>query len=377
MSTGALKRYIAIIMTLVCVFAYVVFEPTSALAEGIRSDNELTENIEAINGIWANEPNSYSPLVGEMADDRDEAVKRFRRADGSYEMVAYADPVHYLVDGEWAAIDNTLKYDEEIGRFINTANDLVVELSSGISKDSPLYTISYNGETLTMINADIPGITDRDGVVSGIPAERERKSDLTDEERDELLRFPEELSSALSYYMEDGSKAGLEYKLSCKTLSEYITLFEKPEEAPVYTYTFTTTLKPRQEKNVVFFENEAGEVILYFSAPVMRDAKDNECESFEVELIFNEDGSYTYTLTPDEDWLMSGETVYPVVIDPDVNVNFRSNVQDTYISSSDVNGKYYSNDRIKLGASSTYRSLIHLVTSGLMAIAFIGFSGII
>ncbi len=362
MRTSNTKRLLAAALTLVCVFAYVVFEPTSMLAEGIRAENELSENIDAINSIWGSKPDPYSPLVGELADERDEDVKRLCRADGSDEMVAYADPVHYLVDGEWAAIDNTLKYDEETGRFVNTANDLVVELSSGISKDSPLYTISYNGETLTMINADIPGITDRDGVVSGIPAERERKSDLTDEECDRLLRFPEELSSALSYYMEDGSEAGLEYKLSCKTLSEYITLFEKPEEAPVYTYTFTTTLKPRQEENVVLFENETGEVVLYFSAPVMRDAKDNECESFEVELIFNEDGSYTYTLTPDEDWLMSGETVYPVVIDPDVNVNFRSNVQDTYISSSDVNGKYYSYDRIKLGASSTYRSLIQVTT---------------
>ena len=364
MNTLSFKRLLAVIMTLVCVFAYIVFEPTSALAEGIRKDNELTENIDTINSIWDNEPNSYSPLTGELTEGRDEAVKRFRRADGSYELVNYSDPVHYKVNGEWAAIDNTLIYDEETGRFVNTASDLVVELAAGISKDSPLYSISYNGETLTMINADLPGITDMESTVTGIPAERERKSDLTDEEHDELLRFPEELSSSVSYFADDGNEVGLEYKLSCKSLSEYITLFEKPEEAPVYTYTFTTTLKPRQEGNAVIFENETGEVVLYFSAPVMRDAKDNECFDFAVELIANEDGSYTYILTPDEAWLMSEETVYPVVIDPDVNVNFKNNVQNSYISSSNPDFAYGSNANtkysLKVGGSAGYRTLIRL-----------------
>lgn len=351
-------------MTLVCVFAYVVYEPASALADQIRSDNELTENIDTINSIWENEPNAYSPLVGELTEERDEDVKRFRRADGSYEIVAYSDPVHYMVNGEWAAIDNTLVYDAETGRFINTANDLIIELASGIEKDSPVYTISYNGETITMTGMTLPGITDREGTITGIPAERERKDELTDEEHDMLLRFPEELSSSLAYYTEDGNEIGFEYKLSGKSLYEYITLFERPEEAPAYTYTFTTTLSPRLEGNAVFFENEAGEVVLYFSAPVMRDAKDNECFEFEVAFEQNEDGSYTYTLMPDEAWLMSDETVYPVVIDPDVNVNFKNNVQNSYISSSNPDFAYGSNSNtkysLKVGGSAAYRTLIRL-----------------
>ena len=356
MSTGTFRRILAIVMTLVCVFAYVVFEPASALAENAREEKQLSENINEINSIWSQDGEKYSRLVGELADERDEAVKRFRREDGAIELVSYSSPVHYMKDGEWAAIDNTLKYDEKTGRFVNTANDFIVELGA----DEPVLNISYNGEMLTIAGVELPGITDSE--LTAIVSEREKKDDLTDEEKDDLLRFPEELSSALAYYTADGKEAGLEYKLSGKSLSEYITVAEKLETVPTYVYSFTTSLKPRIEENVVFFENEKGETVMYFSAPVMTDAKGNESFDFKVELVANEDGSYTYTLTPDEGFLMNEETVYPIVIDPDININYRNNVQDTYISSANPTTNFDYHDRLKLGATSTYRSLLQLTT---------------
>ena len=365
MSTGTFRRILAIVMTLVCVFAYVVFEPASALAENAREEKQLSENINEINSIWSQDGEKYSRLVGELADERDEAVKRFRREDGAIELVSYSSPVHYMKDGEWAAIDNTLKYDEKTGRFVNTANDFIVELGA----DEPVLNISYNGEMLTIAGVELPGITDSE--LTAIVSEREKKDDLTDEEKDDLLRFPEELSSALAYYTADGKEAGLEYKLSGKSLSEYITVAEKPETVPTYVYSFNTTLIPRIEENVVFFENEKGETVMYFSAPVMTDANGNECFDFTVELVANEDGSYTYSLTPDEAWLMSEETVYPVVIDPDVSTNFRSNVQNSYVSPDEPNFQYGSNSNtkysLKVGGSNEYRTLIKLDDLGTFA----------
>ena len=215
MSTGTFKRILAIVMTLVCFFAYVVFEPASALAKDAREKKQLTENIREINSIWSQDGNKYSRLVGELTNERDEDIKRFRREDGAIELISYSSPVHYMKNGEWAAIDNTLKYDEKTGRFVNTANDFIVEL--GV--DEPVLNVSYKGETLSIAAIELPGITDSE--LTAIVAEREKKEDLTDEEKDDLLRFPEELSSALAYYTADGKEAGLEYKLSGKSLSEY------------------------------------------------------------------------------------------------------------------------------------------------------------
>ncbi len=357
MNTGMIRRILAIVMTLVCVFAYVVFEPASAMAAGSRNERMLSENIETINGMWESDPNVYVPLVGELTDERDEAVKRFRREDGAIELVSYSSPVHYMKDGEWAAIDNTLKYDEKTGRFVNTANDFIVELA----EDEPVLNVSYNGETLSITAIELPGITDSE--LTAVVSEREKKDDLTDEEKDDLLRFPEELSSALAYYTADGNEAGLEYKLSGKSISEYITVSEKPETVPTYVYSFTTTLTPRMEENAVFFEDRNGETVMYFSAPVMADADGNESFDFAVDLVTNEDGSYTYSLTPDEAWLMSDETAYPVVIDPDINTPYRGTISDTFISGTNptTNYEYISGikwDRIKIGGSNRYRSLI-------------------
>ncbi len=344
-------------MTLVCFFAYVVFEPASALAENAREEKQLSENINEINSIWSQDGNKYSRLVGELTNERDEAVKRFRREDGAIELISYSSPVHYLKNGEWAAIDNTLKYDEKTGKFVNTANDFIVELGA----DEPVLNVSYKGETLSIAAIELPGIINSE--LSAVVAEREKKDDLADEEKDDLLRFPEELSSALAYYTADGKEAGLEYKLSGKSLSEYITIAERPETVPTYVYSFNTTLIPCIEENAVFFENEKGEAIMYFSAPVMTDAKGNESFDFTVNLVANEDGSYTYTLTPDEEWLMSEETAYPVVIDPDINTPYRGTISDTFISGTNptTNYEYISGikwDRIKIGGSNRYRSLI-------------------
>ncbi len=163
-----------------------------------------------------------------------------------------------------------------------------------LGADEPVLNISYNGETLSITAIELPGITDSE--LTAVVSEREKKDDLTDEEKDDLLRFPEELSSAIAYYTADGKETGLEYKLSGKSLSEYITIAERPETVPAYVYSFTTSLKPRMEENAVFFENEKGETVMYFSSPVMADAKGNESFDFKVELVANEDGSYTYTL---------------------------------------------------------------------------------
>ena len=358
MNKSKLKQLIAVIMVLVCFFAYVIYEPTVSLAKTLAEGRELTENIDEMNSVWEQETDKYSPLLGEFSDEREEDIKRFRRADGATEVIVYSLPVHYMVDDEWVVIDNTLSYDEKSGRFVNAANDFTVEFAAS----SPAFSIGYRGETFSMLEVSMPGITDTE--LTAVVQERERKGELTDEEKDDLLRFPEELSSAISYYAPGGKEAALQYKLSGKSMSEYATLFEKPEETPVFNYTFETSLIPYQEGNAVLFRTAEGEEIMYFSAPIMQDAEGNECSEFTVELVNNEDGSYTYTLVPNEDWLLNEERTYPVVIDPDISVTYSGTISDTFISGTNPSNLYYHNgegnkwDRFKIGGTNQYRALI-------------------
>ena len=137
MNKSKLKQLIAVIMVLVCFFAYVIYEPTVSLAKTLAEGRELTENIDEMNSVWEQETDKYSPLLGEFSDEREEDIKRFRRADGATEVIVYSLPVHYMVDDEWVVIDNTLSYDEKSGRFVNAANDFTVEFAAS----SPAFSI--------------------------------------------------------------------------------------------------------------------------------------------------------------------------------------------------------------------------------------------
>ena len=137
MNKSKLKQLIAVILVLVCFFAYVIYEPTVSLAKTLAEGRELTENIDEMNSGWEQETDKYSPLLGEFSDEREEDIKRFRRADGATEVIVYSLPVHYMVDDEWVVIDNTLSYDEKSGRFVNAANDFTVEFAAS----SPAFSI--------------------------------------------------------------------------------------------------------------------------------------------------------------------------------------------------------------------------------------------
>lgn len=353
-----IRRLIAAIMTLVCFFAYVVYEPAVSLAQTIGAEQELTENIDEMNAVWdEGEKGSeiaYSRIVGELLDLRSEDIKQLRRADGAVEMVMYPDAVHYEKDGVWEAIDNTLVETENSEKeevYENTASDLVVRFNASRQE----VTIEYQGEVLSFERiTDVPSYA---AVVENEKPDHE----LTDEEQDELWRFPAELSSTIKYLPvepdPENAEKEVEYRLNGKRLSEFITLDRAPEEAPVYSYRIGGTLVPSVDGSTVLFLNADGETVLKFSAPYMTDAKGEICYDFEISAEQDEEG-YIYRMIPSEEWLCSPEREFPVVIDPEVETNFRSNVDNASIRSSAPTQNYGSHILLNVGDS--YRSLIRL-----------------
>ncbi len=94
------KRALSIALAMVMVFVGYIAMPARAIAEG-SARTALAEAIEAYaeaNDFSQDNSLAYSPLVGEMWEERDESMKVFRRADGAQEAVLYSDPVHYLKD---------------------------------------------------------------------------------------------------------------------------------------------------------------------------------------------------------------------------------------------------------------------------------------
>lgn len=84
--------------------------------------------------------------------------------------------------------------------------------------------------------------------------------------------------------------------------------------------------------NTVLLENGKGETVFTLPAPYMFDAAGAESTDFEVSLAPNStsDG-FIYTMVPSFAWLCSAERTYPVTIDPDIKLNFKNNVENTYV----------------------------------------------
>ena len=95
---------LAFLMTLYAV-------PTNVYAEIVDAvDSALDSTSDNVDGLGsADSETPADKAVFEVLDRREETVKHFRDADGSYVAAQYNYPVHELdANGEWQDIDNTL-----------------------------------------------------------------------------------------------------------------------------------------------------------------------------------------------------------------------------------------------------------------------------
>ncbi len=452
-------KLLSIALTLIMIFVSYVAMPAKALAEEAERA-VLAENIEqyaAANDFSQDNTLAYSPLVGELREERDESVKVFRRADGAQEAVIYSDPIHYLNGEVWETINNTLELvtlEDGTQAYRNKANDFIVSFSPYFNADN-LITVESKGHILSWrftedvpfaqeesaeeaetpeaevpegpeqeeeqstekpeesetieeseeeqggqetssdetkepeaeetetpsVEAEMPDEENTEEVPSEEPiadepaaeepaetdpaveesvyetlritgakaeiTERERKEPETDEERDMLLRYPEELTSELTY-QDPETGLNVHYVLSGKRLSEQIVLDHAPEKGVAYTTLLTTNdLKAEEKDGRVIFVDDNGEAIFEIMLPVMYDANGEESTDIEVQLIETEDG-YAYTLLPDEKWLADAARVYPVIVDPDIRPTFHEHVEDTYVLSGHPNTNYSGQDNLQM-----------------------------
>ncbi len=138
--------------------------PVISLAEAAMEEAALSVSA-GENEIFETEGGSrLSYLIGEAAGEREEAVKHFRRSDGTTVAAVYSEPIHYEENGEWRDIDNTLVSAEPrngVAYVENRANDFRVALPSGMAAGRPV-ELAYQGHTLRF-HMDF-GIRTRSGV---------------------------------------------------------------------------------------------------------------------------------------------------------------------------------------------------------------------
>jgi RHS repeat-associated protein len=241
--------------------------------------------------------------------------RTYRLADGSYLKRIYSEPLTYTDEkGKEKDIDNALV--KEGDGYTNTAASYSVSLPKeveGITIEKDGYSLTINPLNYTLQNAVKQENAIRyNGVLDGVDIQYTALATRVKE--DIILTHPID-NPTFSYALEG---KGYDYELTHGALNIY----------------------DAKEKNSA--EREA---VFTITAPLMYDAAGEGSQWVYLSLSQDEDGTIL-TITPDENWLNAPERVYPVTIDPPIQLD-ASNFEWTVVTNganSWVNGLYYGGD---------------------------------
>lgn len=311
-----------------------------------------------------------SKIVREVTELREESVKHFLCEDGSYIAATYSAPVHYKENGEWKEIDNSLSLDQttlsESGKptYTTKAGGLSVsvpqsfsdgqkitaqnkgyEISFGINssqKDVSLKTTASVVELETLSSNTEIAKSNTDKSINNAATVSTLDSNDIEAYNAELMTVDNQ-SSAVTYkgIMPD---TDFEYIVTSNSIKENIVVYEPQSE---YTYSFdmdfnglTPVVNPDNSISLVEPSNP-DETIFFIEAPYMYDANNEESIDIEMSLVSVGD-EYVMTLVANSEWINDPERVFPVVIDPTIQL-LNSSINDVFV----INGLYANSARIK------------------------------
>ena len=287
-------RLLSFVMT---VLILVVSLPVYAFAEAI--ENMVSDTIEGEDILL-----TYSnDVISEREELREENVKHFLLSDGTSRAVVYEGPVHYLDNGAWRDIDNTLSL---LGGEYGAKNKYEIKFAN---KSGPSNLLSIkDGDykiTFTPVNANKSD-------VEIVNPEKKSSKKFDD------LKRPEGLTSKAIYKdIYDG--VDLEYVLTGHDIKENIIVKERLGE---YSFIFeikTKNLSVSVENGIIAFtDSDTGEEKYHIPAPYMYDASGEYSLAAEYTVEENGNGKYILTLNADKEWMNADDRAFPVVIDPTV-----------------------------------------------------------
>ena len=142
----------------------------------------------------------------------------------------------------------------------------------------------------------------------------------------------EKLSSRITY-PEILNNVDLEYIIKGNNVKENIVVKEPCES---YSYEFELRLKHlslrhNDDRSIDIYDPDGGSVFLTVPAPFMCDARGKVSYDVEYETErTKENGTYVLKVTADSGWINAEDTVFPVTIDPNIEIQTSSGVRSAY-----------------------------------------------
>lgn len=286
----------------------------------------------------ATQTTSEGTKLIEIPSLRNETSKVYATPEGNYRAEVSLEPIHYLENNQWVEIDNTLVATEDEQYFENKKNKFKVKFPNKPknTKKEELFTYSTKGHDITLELYTSP-TQDKTNVYSGVavPETIVKKNQV---------KYDETYDDVIFDYVVDGSK-----------VKENIILNSYQGKNTFQFKLKATGLNAvKKEDGSIHFVNSKGEFLFLIQRPYMYDSNKEAGPEGVVSQAVTQDiervqDGFILTLTADEAFLKDPNRVYPVTIDPWIDV-FQA--QDTYIAKG-TSYNYYNNDHMFVGYHST------------------------
>lgn len=256
----------------------------------------------------------------ELIDKRKEREKHFLQKNGEIIAKVYDEDIHFLKNGKYEEIDNTLVKQNEY--YTNKRNAYKIKFSTSEKKD--LMKMETLGHYLNIKLKNN----------SCFNVGKEKSESKT---RDNI------------HYNNILENIDLDYKVMSNKVKECVILKNNQANPDDLIFIVDTDLTLEVQSDRSISAKEDNEVIFHIESPFMVDANNQENNNVEYELV-KQEGQYILKLVVDKDWLNEETRVYPITIDPTIsNYGQNSNVYDTYIYPGDTNVDRNSLAYLKIG----------------------------
>ncbi|HEY4552549.1 MAG TPA: DNRLRE domain-containing protein, partial [Bacillaceae bacterium] len=258
--------------------------------------------------------------VRELEELRESNSKTYINSDGTYTTDIFTEDIHYEENGELKTISNTPQENNEADKhefkYKNKDNRFSVKFAAN-SKKKNLVSLKIGTEKINfaLLHAN------------QVDAKREE---------------------GLIVYEDIFKNTDIQYSLGSSSVKEDIILKDR-DSARSFEFFITGSLIPKKEERNIHFYNKKNELVWIMPHPFMEDQNGKYSEDIAFSIEKYKQG-YILALKPDSEYLDEKDTVYPVRIDPTVNLGgSNTNTFDTYVMSKYPGYNYYTTPELRTG----------------------------
>ena len=304
-----IKTFCKVLSVFLAVLFILEVLPTQVMAEAYTAAVAEKQFIEDLVNNPTDVENAYSAeILYEVEEKRDEFTKVYKKTDGSYTAIVSKEPLHYLDNGVWEEIDNSLSSD---GNTFTNASNIFNAIFPKSLDDNAQISIE-NGES--EIAFSVNNISESSGVVENAIGKSDTQIDTVD-------NAIANTQSSITY--EDvETNTDIQYIVTPNSIKENVIVSDKNSIKDSYSFTIekgnlTCVLV---DDGSVSFVNSENEVEFSIPRPVMTDAALAFSYDIDVNVVDNNDGTIELIYSPSKEWTNNNDRVYPINIDPAIIV---------------------------------------------------------